>query len=229
MYNLNPLNRNVLITAPEVLFHGPTSHEADPRMIEQAIIIAEERFIKKAICFEFYEDFRTKKNVVVTNANKAVLEPLVNVGNTGLPIVLKIGDIVNAIEQVTDAWYKTLWFEFLWKICAECVVYIATPTNFSEYTSQGEMINNPKSLLEGSGAASATHKEVTWKMDKLLMDRIDPLIASMHEWICLNVDKFPLYKCKHCECKENGISTSRKSGWINAYRKNNKEKICCDD
>lgn len=222
MYSLNPLNRFVLVTADEVLFHGATSHTTDTRQIEQAIIIAEERFVKKAICKELYEDFRSKKNVVVTSGNIATLSAA-----TGLTLVA--GDIVNAIELVASSWYKTLWSEYLWKICAECVIYTATPTNFSEYTSQGEMINNPRTVLtDGQGASSATAKEVAWKMDKMLMDRIDPLLASMHEWLCDNKANFPLYTCKSCACTEDGISTSRKSGWIHAYR-NADDSNCCND
>jgi hypothetical protein len=192
-------------------------------MIEQAIIIAEERFIKKSICKEFYEDFRNKKNVVVDNTNTATLtaaygQPLTN------------GQVINAIELVTNQWYKNLWFEFLWKICAEVVIYTATPTNFSEYTSQGEMINNPKNILnDGQGASSATAKEVQWKMDKMLMDRIDPLIQSMHEWICDNKEHFPLYTCKPCACKEDGVSYKMKTGWIHGMYNENKKGGCCDD
>ncbi|MCZ2085385.1 MAG: hypothetical protein LC112_14045, partial [Flavobacteriales bacterium] len=214
MYKINPLNRNVLITADEVLFHGPTSHTADHRMIDQAIIIAEERFIKKSICKDLYEDFRNQKNAVVSSSNIATLTAGVNLFNNGEPIVLQNGNIVNALELVTNSWYVKLWNEYLWKICAEVVIYTATPTNFSEYTSQGEMINNPKSILnEGQGATSAGIKEVQWKMDKILMDRIDPLIQAMHDWICENKTEFPKY-CKPCACSEDGVSYKRKSGWI---------------
>jgi hypothetical protein len=214
MYSLNHLNRNVLIMADEVLFHAPTSHTADHRMIEQAIIIAEERFIRPAICRDMYDDFRNQKNVVVDNTNNATLNAATN-------MTLTAGQIVNALELVTNPWYKKLWNEYLWKICAEVVIYTATPTNFSEYTSQGEMINNPKSILnEGQGATSAGIKEVQWKMDKILMDRIDPLIQAMHDWICENKTEFPKY-CKPCACSEDGVSYKRKSGWIhNIYNKN---------
>lgn len=229
MYNLNNVGRNVLITGPEVLFHAATSHEADLRMIEQAIIIAEERFVKPAICKELYADFKAKKNVLVTAANNATLTTKVNEGNNGQPIVLINNvSIVNAIEEVTDTWYVQLWKEYLWKICAEAVIYIATPTNFSEYTSQGEIISQPKNLiLDGQGAASASHKEVQWKMDKMLMDRIDPLLSAMHEWICDNKTNFAKYTCKKCECSEDGVSYQRKSPWIFAYDDN--DKNCCND
>jgi hypothetical protein len=223
MYQVNPLNRKVLIMSDEVLFHGATSHTTDVRMIEQAIIIAEERFVKKSICKAFYEDFRNKKNVIVDNTNIATLSAA-----TGVTLVA--GEIVNAIELVTNAWYKTLWNEYLWKICAECVIYTATPTNFSEYTSQGEMINNPKGILsDGQGAVSASHKEVSWKMDKMLMDRIDPLLSSMHEWLCDNKEQFPLYTCRACACDEDGVSVSRKTGWVHGLYDNNSEKECCDN
>lgn len=216
MHNLNPLNRNVLISMEEVIFHGPTSQTVDGHQITQAIIIAEERFIKKAICKGLYEELRNLKNKVLTVAEHN----------------FQIGDRVNAIEYVEATpiigpWYVTLWNEYLWKICAECVIYTATPTNFSTYTSQGEMVNNPKGPFDSQGAVSVSHKELTWKMDKLLMDRIDPLIAAMHEWLCDNKENFPLYDCKACACDEKGVSLNRKSGWIHIYKNSNTN--CCND
>lgn len=222
MWTINPLHRNVLIMADEVLFHAPTAHTTDVRMIEQAIIIAEERFIKKALCKDFYEDFRNQKNIIVTDANIETLK-------VKSEIDLKSDDRLNAIELVDDMWVKKLWFEYLWKICAECVIYVATPTNYSEYTAQGEMINNPQSAVGGDGAKSATQKEVQWKMDKLLFDRIDPLLAAMHEWLCDNKAHFTLYNCKPCKCNEDGVSHKRKSGWINAYDDYNNNDSCRDD
>jgi hypothetical protein len=177
-----------------------------------------------------YEAIRLQKNTVVTALNISTMSIAVNLGNTSEVITLSIGDVVNALELVSNAWYKTLWTEYLWKICAEAVVYVATPTNYSEYTSQGEMINNPKSILnEGQGAVSASQKEVAWKMDKLLMDRIDPMLQSMHEWICDNIVNFPLYKCKPCACNEDGVSYKRKSGWVNAYETTKEKGGCCGD
>lgn len=46
MYSINRLNRPVLITPDEVLFHAATDHSVDARQILQNIIIAEERIIR---------------------------------------------------------------------------------------------------------------------------------------------------------------------------------------
>lgn len=227
MYQINPLKRKVLITAEEVLFHGPTSHTADKRQIEQAIIIAEERFIKPSLCDGLYELFRTQKNwTVVSHAHD------INNVMASLPIDfsigLNIGDMVNAIELVTDQHLVDLWNEYLWKICAECVIYTATPTNFIAYTAQGEMINNPKNILSDSqGSNSATQPEIQWKMNKLLMDRIDPLLNAMHSYLCKNRANFQAYTCKHCEQNGKGILVDRKSPWIMAYnkKKNNNDDV----
>lgn len=230
MYRVNLLPRKVLITSDEVIQLGPVDGTVDPRNLILAIQIAEERFIKKAICKAMYYAFREEKNVVITAINKVYLEGLINVGNSGEPVVLSEGGLVNAIEFVTDDWYKQLWYEHLWKLVAECVVYVATPTNYLRYSSQGEMQNNPKTITgNGEGAVSAEAKDVKWKMDKLLMDRIDPLIESMHEWICDNKEHFPLYDCKDCGyADKNGVSYKRKSAWIHAYN-DEETKQCCDD
>jgi len=229
MYRVNLLPRKVLITSDEVIQLGPVEGTVDPRNLILAIQIAEERFIKKAICKAMYYEFRDQKNVEVTAINKAYLEGLINIGNSGEPVVLSEGQLVNAIEFVTDDWYKQLWYEHLWKLVAECVVYVATPTNYLRYSSAGEMQNNPKTITnEGQGSVSAESKDVKWKMDKLLMDRIDPLIESMHEWICDNKEHFPLYDCKECGCGDkNGVSYKRKTAWVNLYADETKSE-CCD-
>lgn len=221
MYRVNQLPRKVLITTDEVIAQGPTDTNADPRVLLQAIQIAEDRFVKPAICKDLYNDFRAKKNVVVNSINKANLESAFT--DT---VTLEIGEIVNAIELVDNPWYVELWNEHLWKLTAECVVYIASPTNYSKFTSSGEINNNPQVAAmqtEGTGSASVTLKTMQWKMDKILMDRIDPIKAVMHEWICDNIGHFPLY-CRQCNCSSNGISSGRKSGWVHAY--DNSKQSC---
>ena len=66
MYLINRLNRNVLITPDEVIFHAATDSDISERQILQNIIVAEERFIPSIIGDKFYEDFISKKNVKVT-------------------------------------------------------------------------------------------------------------------------------------------------------------------
>ena len=231
MYRINPLPRKVLITTDEVIAQGPVDNAVSPRNLQDAITIAEERFIKPMMCKEFYYGMRDQKNTMVTALNKTYLETLVNEDNVGDPIELEIGEMVNSIDFVTNATWKEWWYEFGWKITAEAVVYIATPTNWVKYTSSGLMMNNPKSITnEGSGAASGDLKDVKWRMDKTLMDRLDPLIAASHEWLCDNRGGIVLYNCKRCACdeKNSGISTSRKSPWIHIYG-NSKKGNCCND
>lgn len=209
MYKINPLPAKVLITTDEVINQGPTDNNVDPRLLLSSIQVAELRFIKPALGTSFYNYLRDTKNEVVDAGNKVALESAT--GKT-----LTIGQIVNASEFLSID-EKELWNDFLWKVTAECVVYVATPVNYSRYTSQGEIMNNPKSIaLEGSASVSADLKDVKFKMDKLLMDRIDPLLAAMEEYICANKVKFPKYDRK-CDCDVDGISFKRKSAWINVY------------
>lgn len=236
MYRLNPLPRKVLITTDEVIRMSPVAENPSPGNLEQAIIIAEERFVKKLMCKDFYYAFRDKKNVLVDDDNKAELTTKVNEGNTGQAIVLKNDMMINAIELVDDNHFKEWWYEFGWKITAECVLYIATPTNYSRYTSQGQMQNNPQMLgglgNQGSGSASVTLKDIQWTMDKILMDRIDPLIEASHEWLCEadNKQHFEKYNCKPCPCagdKNAGVSYQRKTGYVHGIY-DEPTTSCCD-
>ena len=217
MYRVVNLPRKVLITTDEVVSQGPTDNSVDVRVLLSAIQIAEERFIKPLLGKELYYDFRTKKNTVVDSTNNADLTTAINSAND-TTITLKNGEIVNAIEMVDNDWYTQLWNEYLWKLCAECVVYVASPTNYSRFTASGEMINNPKTVTfqgDGRGAASIDRSDMQWKLDKLLMDRIQPLIAAMEEWLCDYKENFPLYKKCKCDNDENtGISLKGKTGWI---------------
>jgi hypothetical protein len=219
MYRVVNLPRKVLITTDEAINQGPTDETVSPRFILSAIQIAEERFIKPAIGTAMYNDFRDQKNVIVTDINKSYLEGLINDElNLATPIELAVGDIVNSLDLVTSDWYKQLWNEHLWKIAAEAVVYIAIPTNYTRFTASGQMQNNPRTVAfdgQGAGSQTAELKDVKFIMDKTLMDRIDPLIAAMHEWICENKINFPTYaKLKECKCNATGISVERKTGFV---------------
>lgn len=232
MYRVNKLPRKVLIVSDEVIAWGPTAGNVEVGNIEKAIQIAEERFIKPLICKDLYNDFRSQKNVVVTDINKEFLEDFF----TGT--ILEIGSLVNAIE-FCDAWYQTLWTEHLWKLLAECVIYVASPTNWSKYSASGEMVTNPKSISSDSGSAanSVDLADIKWKMDKLLMDRIDPLIASTQEYLFDNRSSFPKYNCKdfsNC-CGDNvgsnasnntGISFQRKTAWVHGLYDRRRTRNC---
>ncbi|GEN74073.1 hypothetical protein [Chryseobacterium lathyri] len=228
MYRLNNLKRDVLITPDEVIFHAPTDQEIDERQILQNIIVAEERWIANAICDQFYEDFISKKNVRVTQENKADLLARINASYEldGLNLIkdsdLKIGMIINAIEFIENPWYVKLWERFLWKLTAECVDMTAIVPSWLRHTSKGQQMNNPNAI-GGNGASSATGgvKEINFKQNSSIQDRIDPLLERMHLWICQNKEHFPLY-CKDCggcgcngELKDiDGVSHIRKTNFI---------------
>jgi hypothetical protein len=230
MYRINRLNRNVLIIPDEVLFHIASDHDIDERQILQNIIVAEERFIANTLGDKLYEDFISKKNVVVTATNQndlltkintSLTDNLVNnIDTTDIPI----GTIINAIELVDNVDYVALWNRFLWKLTAECVDMMLIVPSWLRHTSAGQQLNNPK-VIGGNngGAASGDMKDVKFKMDIAIQDRIDPLIERMRLWICERKTKFPLYTkdCGTNDCSgssdgnvPDGISYLRKTDII---------------
>lgn len=181
MYNLNNLMRNVLITAQEVIFHAPTKHTLDPRMIENSIIVAEERFIRAEIGTAMYDDMANAKNVVVTLANKVMLQAAI-----GAAPILQVGDIVNAFELMSPS-YQLLWKQHLWKLVAECTLVSAYPEGFAQFGSEGVFhVSPPAGLMVTSGLVSPLLPTVKWTMDKKIQDRVGPLINSLHSYICKN-------------------------------------------
>lgn len=233
MFRINQLPRNVLITPDEVVAMTAIASVPGINVILQSIQTAEERFIKPAICRDLYDAFRNKKNVEVTDLNKAMLE-----GPQYFNTTLEDGQIANAIELVDDAWMVGLWKEHLWKLTAECVIYVATIPNWSRFTAAGEMVNNPKTITEGSGAASVDLNEIKFKLTKIQQDIIDPLIAGMKEYLIANRGYFPLFNCHRDLCRDfdeinnynndSGVSVARKTGWIHVYdrRRNNYDCDC---
>jgi hypothetical protein len=212
----------------EVLFHMASDHEVDERQILQNIIVAEERFIANALCDKFYEDLIAAKNRKVTEENRTGLLVLINAqqevrGRCQLTDEdLPIGTIINAIEFVEDTDYVELWDRFLWKLTAECVDYMTIVPSWLRHTSSGQMMNNPR-VIGGSGSASGDPKDIQFKMNSFLQDRIDPLLERMRLWICEHKDLYPLY-CKDCgDClpcssssdeKPDGVSHLRKTDFI---------------
>lgn len=229
MYRINPLLRNVLITTDEVIFHAPTQHTLDPRTIQQAIIIAEERFIRPAVCFDLYEELITAKNKVVTTENIAELQAQVtgSMPAGSQPVTLKVGDIVNSREYLTTA-QKTLWVQYLWKLTAECVMLTASSEAFIQFTSTGLVHSNPPAnLMSGSGLTTPDLSSVKWLIDKKMMDRIDPLIQAMHEWICKHKNDYGSY-CKACDCDSNGVAYKRKTDFIMGIYDEEENSCGCD-
>lgn len=228
MYRVIKTSSATLISSDEVIYAIPALETADARIINSCIQIAEERFIKPAICKNLYDDIKFQKNKLVTTANQAFLQSLFPVGAD----VLNIGEIVNAIEFVSNPWYNSLWNEYLWKLTAECVMYIATPVNFSRFSTQGEMQNNPKNPMEGQDSASVDLATIKWKADKLLNDRIAPLISSVEQWIYDNKGYFPLSDCKNWSTSDDydGVAIKRKSAYVfGVYDNNTSIKCGCND
>lgn len=227
MYRINNLSRNVLITTDEVVAQVAMDENPAITVLEQSIIVAEERFIKPAICRDLYEAIRTAKNITVTDANKAAL-------SSQSSINLNSGQILNAIELVTDPNIIILWNEYLWKLTAECVVYIATIPNWSRFSASGQMVNNPKTITDGTGAASVDLLELKYKITKTQQDVIDPLIASMKEFLAINFGKYPLFNCHRDLCevyspeRNAGVSVARKTSWIHVYDRPRHRDHNCD-
>jgi hypothetical protein len=227
MYRLNPLQRNVLITTDEVIFHAPTKHNLDPRTIQQSIIIAEERFIRPSLCDDFYEALIAAKNLEITDDNKAAQQALYNGSQQAgaQAYTLKNGDVVNAMEYLSDA-YKTLWKQHLWKLTAECVMIVSTPEAFVQFTSEGAVHTNPVAgPMTSATVTTPDLRSMKWIMDKKLMDRIDPLIEAMHVWLCKRVATYPLYT-KECDCDASGVAYQRKTNMILGLYDDDETKSC---
>lgn len=223
MYRINLLQRPVLITPDEVTFHAPIKADTAARDILQQIIAAEERIIGPAISDDLYYDFIDKKNVLVTSGNQASLLATVNASRAAaipaLPAItlndIPIGAYVNAIEFVTDANYVLLWNMFLWKLTAEAVALMIIVPTWLFTDTAGQQMNNPE-VLGGSQGGSVTGgmKDVKFKIDNAMQDRIGPLIARMHSWICNRKANYSLYT-KKCDCDStDGVSVARKTDWV---------------
>jgi hypothetical protein len=216
MYRPNPLQRGVLITFDEVIFHIHSKQTLDTRTIQNSIIVAEERLIRPALGYDFYRALVDEKNRVVTDENKDELQ---NAINASLPagaqeVTLAVGDIVNALEFLS-ADNKLFWKEHLWKLTAECVVLGAYPDNYVQFSSEGTIHNQPAgSPISGGGIVTPELRSIKWAMDKKMMDRIDPLLESAHLWLCkqqkADSTKFTDYT-RHCDCDHHGVAYKRKT------------------
>lgn len=235
MYAINRLNRPVLITPDEVLFHAATDHSVDARQLLQNIIIAEERIIVQAISNSFYEELIGLKNKTVNIINQNMILNEINnslIAAGKKPITktdLPAGTIISAIEWVNNNDYIELWNRFLWKLTAEAVDMMTTVPSWLRHTAQGQQKNNPE-VIGGSGqnAVTGDRKDVQFKIDIQMQERIDPLISRMQQWICERKEKFPKYTHK-CTCDNtDGISLLRKTDWVfNAYDNNNNKDSNC--
>ncbi len=225
MYNINPLMRNVLLTSQEVIFHAPTKHTLDPRMIDNSIIVAEERFLREELGTALYADMANTKNKEITSGNIAAMQILVGTPSDLVP-TLKEGDILNSFKFMSTA-YQNLWKQFLWKVGAECVLISAYPEGFVQFSSEGTMHQVPPAgLMVTSGFVSPLLGSMKWIMDKKIQDRVGPLVNNMHRYICENRIDFGLYKkpCPDCGDDE---GKEKWSGLAQGLYEDDSDKDCC--
>jgi hypothetical protein len=216
MHKINNLQRPVLITTDEVIFHAHKGHTLDPEMISNAIIIAEERFGRQALGYDFYEHLVNQKNTVVTADNLADLQTKVNADKYpgASDVTLQAGMIVNAAEFLNTA-NQNLWKQLLWKFIAECVMLVALPEGFVQFTSEGAVHKQAQGGAMTPAGTSVTPGlgSMKWAMDKKLMDRIDRLQEALHVWLCKNYADYPLYR-KPCDCSADGTPYKRKTNLV---------------
>lgn len=222
MYRINRLSRPVLVTVDEVMAKAVVDENADIRFLLNSIEVAEERFIAPALGDAFYEDFINRKNVQVTQLNRATMLADINASLTaaGKPTIdisqLPVGLWVNAIEFCSLE-YQLLWNRFLWKICAEATDVMAIAPSWLRSTAQGQQLNNPKSLTSEAGSASGDRKDVEYKIDEMIQQRVYPLLARMKKWIQERGD-YPLFKDNK---KNDGISSKTGGIIFGAYENKN--------
>lgn len=224
MIGVNPLRTKVLITTDEVIFHAPTDHEMDPRVVLQNIIVAERRFIKPMIGATVYEALITAKNTLVTTTNIATLQTDVNAGRgtDREEIVLVEGDYVNS-DTYLSATQKALWNDYLHKIVAECVYFTALPVNRARFTSKGVVKNYPESIASTQESASIDLKDLKHLMDRSLQDRISTLMEDMHQYLCKT--KYAGYD-KDCGCDSNGTRYQKKTDIITSMYEDDDDDGC---
>ncbi|MGE9312891.1 hypothetical protein ACLOAU_14685 [Niabella sp. CJ426] len=205
MYRPNNLKRITLISTEEVIYHAPTKHTIDPRSIEQSIIIAEERFAVQVLGYPFYLALASEKNRTVDAANKIDLQAKV-----GGAYTLNDGDLVNASEFLSVK-NKALWDHILWKFIAECVMLTAAPEGFVQFGTEGVFHQQATSSpMGGGGVVTPELRSMKWAMDKKMFDRIDPLKAAVHNFVCRFKSDYPLYE-NPCDCDQNGTPYKRRT------------------
>jgi hypothetical protein len=226
--------RNVLITVDEVIFHAPTKNNPDARIIEQAIIVAEERLIRPTLGNTFYQALIDEKNKIIDAGNKVAQQALVDASlpASAQAVVLKEGDVVNALEYLTPD-NLALWKQHLWKLTAECVMLLAFPDSFVQFAGEGTVHAQPQSSpMGGAGVVTPDLRSIKWVMDKKMMDRIDPLRESLHLWLCTkqkaDTTKYSLYT-KTCDCDADGVAYKRKTDFVlGIYDDEDNNRSCCD-
>lgn len=215
MYAVNPTKRALLISPAEVL-DNTSSEGVSHSKVLHAIPIAEDRFVRQALGDEYYEALVLAKNKVMAPSDLATYQPLIDAALEGTqPYAVKAGDIINASELLAAA-DLLLWDQRLCKYVAECVMAVAMPENYAQFTEQGVMKSNPIAAVVGDAetkSVGVSLKDMQWLMDKA-MERLSPLAESLHNFICKNTTNYPLYK--NCvTCGGTTVATAqRKSNWV---------------
>ncbi|HAN37437.1 MAG TPA: hypothetical protein DCQ29_00925 [Chitinophagaceae bacterium] len=173
--------------------------------IKKVIIVAEERFIRDILGYDFYESLLAEKNKFVTDTNKVELQTVVRAENNSLD-VFQGGELINSASLLSEA-NRKLWRMHLWQLVAECVLMVAYPDNYADLSSQGLVHNTPKfdGLPVGAGAITPELKTLKYLQQNMLKGKIGPLIENMHKFICKQKHLYPLYD-KDCNCDASGRS-----------------------
>lgn len=214
MYRINDVGRNVLITVDEVIVKAAMDDKPDVKYIRNSIEVAEERYILPVLGEAFYEAFVDAKNKVVTAGNRSSLLELINASrvtagkNAIEESQLPIGTVVNSIEFVSEE-YKQLWNRYLWKVTAEAVDIIGIVPTWLRTTGQGQQMNSPQSITGTmEGAASGGRRDVMYKVEGMVQQRLNPMIERMKKWLCDKTAWYPLFDTCNCS-KYTGISNSK--------------------
>lgn len=226
MIGVNLLRTKVLITTDEVMFHAPIDNDGDARTIMNNIIIAERRFIKPILGPIVYNALIDNKNLIVTSSNKAALQVIVNEmrGEDREDITLKIGDYVNSDTYLNEQ-QLDLWINYLHKIVAECVWFVALPVNRARFTAKGVIKNFPESIAQDQESVTIDLKDLKHLLDKGLQERITPLIDDLHQYLC--AVGYPGYT-RDCGCDK--TSTKKQSGVIfGLYDDDDRKGKCCEE
>jgi hypothetical protein len=226
MIGVNILRTKVLITTDEVIFHAPMDHQVDPRSFMNNIILAERRFIKPLLGTVIYNNLIDNKNLLVTSSNKDALQAIVNEGRGAdrEEIILKPGDYVNSDTYLNEQ-QQDLWINFLHKIVAECVWFVALPVNRSRFTSKGVIKNFPESIAQDQESVTIDLKDLKHLLDKGLQERISPLMDDLHNYMCSV--SYPGYT-RDCGCGK--TSTKKQSGVIfGLYDDDDGRRGCCKE
>ena len=229
MYAKQPHRRRTLITSQEVTSRATSTHNLDPLTLQNAVEIAETRFLYPFLGGSFFTALAAAKNVVVTSDNIMHLQAAMDLETgTGPRVPLLPGDVVNAAEELTTD-QQNLWYSHLWKYLAECVYLVALPSNYAQFSSTGIMKKNPigSSLAtEPATSVGVSLKDLQYLVDNSMMGILDPLRIALHDFLCANAALYPLYIGCPDGCGPGNVNGSKNTDWIDVY---GTDVNCCDE